>query len=147
VELSHALSVYTAVAMGLGSNKTEAVINMTPLIDVLLVLLIIFMVLPHPSTGLKSDVPQPPLENQPAPPNPQHLVLRIQENGSIEINSQPVLLGQLSDRLQSLFAVRPDGVLFVDGAKELQFEDVATVIDIAHGVGVNRIGILTARYR
>jgi biopolymer transport protein TolR len=134
--------------MGLGSNKTEAVINMTPLIDVLLVLLIIFMVLPHPSTGLKSDVPQPPLENQPAaPPNPQHLVLKIQESGSIEINSQPVLLSQLSERLQALFAVRPDGVLFVDGAKELQFEDVASVIDIAHGVGVNRIGILTAKYR
>jgi biopolymer transport protein TolR len=134
--------------MGLGSNKTEAVINMTPLIDVLLVLLIIFMVLPHPSTGLKSDVPQPPLENQPAaPPNPQHLVLRIQDSGAIEINSQPVLLSQLSERLQSLFAVRPDGVLFVDAAKELQFEDVANVIDIAHGVGVNRIGILTAKYR
>jgi biopolymer transport protein TolR len=134
--------------MGLGSNKTEAVINMTPLIDVLLVLLIIFMVLPHPSTGLKSDVPQPPLENQPAaPPNPQHLVLKIQESGSIEINSQPVLLSQLSERLQALFAVRPDGVLFVDGAKELQFEDVASVIDIAHGVGVNRIGILTAKNR
>ncbi len=131
--------------MALGSNKTAAAINVTPLIDVLLVLLIIFMVLPHPSTGLKSDVPQPPLENQPAPPNPQHLVLRIQESGSIEINSQPVLLSQLSERLQTLFAVRPDGVLFVDGAKELQFEDVANVIDIAHGVGVNRIGLLTAK--
>ena len=134
--------------MTLGSNKTAAIINMTPLIDVLLVLLIIFMILPHPSVGLKSDLPQPALENQPpAPPNPQDLVLRIQESGSIEINSQPVLLAQLSERLQTLFAVRPDGVLFVDGAKELQFEDVATVIDIAHLVGVNRIGILTEKHR
>jgi biopolymer transport protein TolR len=134
--------------MALGSNKGSAIINMTPLIDVLLVLLIIFMILPHPSMGLKSDLPQPPIENQPpAPPNPQHLVLRIQESGSIEINSQPVLLAQLSERLQTLFAVRPDGVLFVDGAKELQFEDVATVIDIAHLVGVNRIGILTEKHR
>jgi len=135
------------MAMGLGSDKTAAVINMTPLIDVVMVLLIIFMVLPHPSTGLKSDVPQPPLENRPAPPNPQHLVLRIQESGSIDINSQPVLLSQLSERLQTLFAVRPDGVLFVDGAKELQFEDVANVIDIAHGVGVNRIGLLTTKHQ
>jgi biopolymer transport protein TolR len=135
------------MAMALGSNKTAAVINMTPLIDVVMVLLIIFMVLPHPSTGLKSDVPQQPSENHPAPPNPQHLVLRIQESGSIEINSQPVLLDQLSERLKNLFAVRPDGVLFVDGAKELQFQDVANVIDIAHGVGVNRIGILTDKHK
>jgi len=106
------------------------------------------MILPHPSVGLKSDLPQPPLENQPpALPNPQNLVLRIQESGSIEINSQPVLLAQLSERLQTLFAVHPDGVLFVDGAKELQFEDVATVIDITHLVGVNRIGILTEKHR
>ncbi|HEY6390853.1 MAG TPA: biopolymer transporter ExbD [Bryobacteraceae bacterium] len=135
------------MAIALGSNKNAAIINMTPLIDVLLVLLIIFMILPHPSTGLKSDVPQLPQDNQPAPPNPQHLVLRIQESGSIEINSQPVLLAQLSERLQALFAVRPDGVLFVDGAKELQFQDVVNVIDIAHGVGVNRIGILTAKHQ
>jgi biopolymer transport protein TolR len=147
VELSRGRGVYIAVAMALGSDKSAAIINMTPLIDVLLVLLIIFMILPHPSTGLKSDLPQPPLENQPAPPNPQHLVLRIQESGSIEINSQPVLLAQLSERLQTLFAVRPDGVLFVDGAKELQFEDIVAVIDIAHGVGVNRIGILTDKHR
>src|SRR5258708_35584187 len=98
--------------------------------------------------GLKTDMPQPTLENQPpAPPNPQHLVLRIQESGSIEINSQPVLLAELSERLQTLFAVRPDGVLFVDAAKELQFEDVATVIDIAHLVGVNRIVILRENHR
>jgi biopolymer transport protein ExbD len=61
----------------------------------------------------------------------------------MEINSQPVVLAELHERLRILFAVRPDGVLFVDGAPELEFEDVAAVIDIAHGAGVGRIGVLT----
>jgi biopolymer transport protein ExbD len=51
--------------------------------------------------------------------------------------------GELQERLRTLFAVRPDGVLFINGAPELEFEDVATVIDMAHGAGVQRIGMLT----
>jgi biopolymer transport protein ExbD len=132
-----------AVAMQIGANKTAAIINVTPMIDILLVLLIVFMLLPTKTVGLKSDVPQPPAANQPAIPNPQHLVLRIQRDRSMDINSQPVALAELRERLGTLFAVRPDGVLFIDGAGELEFEDVATVIDIAHGAGVDRIGIVT----
>jgi len=123
------------------------VINVTPLIDVLLVLLIVFMLLPNHSHGLQSNVPQPPVENQTAPPDPQHLVLRIDKDRSIEINSQPVDSAGLEARLQSLFAVRPEGVLFVDGAPDLEFADVATVIDTARGAGVRRIGLLTDRQR
>jgi biopolymer transport protein TolR len=126
-----------------GSQKVAAVINVTPMIDVLLVLLIVFMLLPNHSTGLKSQLPQPAPENQTAPPDPQQLVLRIQKDGSIQINSQPVPLPELEARLQSLFAVRPDGVLFVNGSQELDFADVAAVIDIARGAGVERIGLLT----
>jgi len=132
-----------AVAMQMGSNRAAAIINVTPLIDILLVLLIVFMLLPTKSVGLKSDIPQLPNETQPAVPNPQHLVLRIQKDRSMDINSQPVLLVELGERLRTLFAVRPDGVLFVHGAHELEFEDVAAVIDIAHGAGVNRIGVMT----
>lgn len=131
--------------MQLGGDKVAAIINVTPLIDVLLVLLIVFMLLPSHTRGLKSEVPQPPLENQPVIPNPQHLVLRIQKDRSIDINSQPVLLAELEERLRSLFAVRPDGVLFVDGAGDLDFADVATVIDIARGAGVERIGLMTEK--
>jgi biopolymer transport protein TolR len=144
-ELSPARGVYIAVAMQMGANKAAAIINVTPMIDILLVLLIVFMLLPTKTVGLKSDVPQLPTENQPAIPNPQHLVLRIQEDRSMDINSQPVVLAELQERLRTLFAVRPDGVLFVNGAAELQFEDVATVIDIAHGAGVQRIGVLTEK--
>jgi biopolymer transport protein ExbD len=101
--------------MQVGLNKTAAVINVTPMIDILLVMIIVFMLLPTKTVGLKSDVPQLPTENQPSVPNPQHLVLRIQRDRSMEINSQPILLAELQDRLRTLFAARPDGVLFVDG--------------------------------
>jgi biopolymer transport protein ExbD len=115
------------------------------MIDVLLVLLIVFMLLPTHTTGLKSEVPQPARQNQIAPPDPRNLVLRIQKDRSIEVNSQPVALAELEVRLQSLFAVRPNGVLFVDGSRELEYADVATVIDIARGAGVERIGLMTER--
>jgi len=131
--------------MQIGGNKVAAIINVTPLIDVLLVLLIVFMLLPTRTVGLKSEIPQPPLEDQPALANAQDLVLRIQEDRSIDINSQPVALAELEQRLKALFAVRPDGVLFVDGASEPDFADVAAVIDIAHGAGVGRIGLLTRK--
>ena len=129
--------------MQLGSNKNAAVINVTPMIDILLVLLIVFMLLPTKTVGLKSDVPQLANENQPSLPNPLNLVLRIQKDRSMEINSQPVVLAELHERLRTLFAARPDGVLFVNGSADLYFEDVAAVIDIAHGAGVERIGVLT----
>src|SRR5713226_3593885 len=119
--------------------KATAQINVTPMIDILLVLLITFMLLPTNTTGLKSDIPQLPNDNQNPLPNPQHVVVSIQTDRSIQINSQPVLLADLQERLRSLFAVRLDGVLFVDGARELEFVDVATVIDIARGAGVDRI--------
>jgi biopolymer transport protein TolR len=131
--------------MQTASGKISAIINVTPMIDVLLVLLITFMILPSRTRGLPSEAPQPSPEDQLAPSNPQHLVLRIQKDHSMDINSQPVALGELDERLKRLFAVRPEGVLFVNGAEELDFADVAIVIDIARGAGVDRIGILTAR--
>jgi biopolymer transport protein ExbD len=131
--------------MQLGANKYAAVINVTPMIDILLVMIIVFMLLPTKTVGLKSGVPQLPTENQPSIPNPQHLVLRIQRDRSMDINSQPIVLAELQDRLRTLFAVRPDGVLFIDGDGELEFQDVAAVIDIAHGAGVDRIGVMTEK--
>jgi biopolymer transport protein ExbD len=133
------------VGIAIGSRKEVAVINVTPMIDVLLVLLIVFMLLPSHTHGLKSDLPQPAPDNATALPDPQQVVVQIAGDGSIAINSQPVARDQLEARLQSLFAVRPDGVLFVDGSRELEFADVATVIDTARGAGVNRIGLLTAK--
>ena len=133
--------------MLLDTRKLSASINMTPLIDVLLVLLILFMRLPHHTVGLRSEIPQPSPDVQPAPDNPQDLVLRIRKNHSLDINSQPIVLAELEARLRALFGVRPDGVLFVDGAGDLEFAEVALVIDIARGAGVDRIGLITDKER
>jgi biopolymer transport protein ExbD len=140
-----ARSVKTGVAMQIGSRGTVAAINVTPMIDVLLVLLITFMLLPNRTKGLPSEAPEPAPENQPAPANPLDVVLRIQKDGSIAIDSQPVVMPELEARLRTVFATRPGGVLFVDGASELEFADVATVIDVARGAGVLRIGLITDR--
>ena len=133
------------MAIALGGTKLSAGINVTPLIDVVMVLLIIFMVLPSKTVGLQSELPQPAPSEAPAIPNPQNLVLSIHKDGSIDINTQGVALDQLGERLKTLFAGRPDGVLFINGSRELDFANVATVIDIARGAGVDRIGILTDR--
>lgn len=127
-----------------GSNKTAAIINVTPLIDVLLVLLIIFMLLPSPTRGLKSEVPEPAPEDRVTASNPLDVVVQILEDHSILINSKPVVPDQLENRLKALFAVRPGGVLFIDGASQLEFADVALVIDTAHGAGIDRVGLITA---
>ena len=133
------------MAIALGGTKLSAGINVTPLIDVVMVLLIIFMVLPSKTVGLDSELPQPAPDNAPAIPNPQNLVLSIHKDGSIDINTQAISLDQLGARLRTLFAGRPDGVLFINGSRELHFADVATVIDTARGAGVDRVGILTDR--
>lgn len=129
--------------MQTGSGKTAAAINVTPMIDILLVLLITFMVLPQRTTGLPSDIPQPPSENEPARANPLDVVLSIARDRSFQIDSQPVEAAELEAKLRLIFAARPGGVLFVEGVPELEFADVAGVIDKARGAGISRIGIIT----
>jgi biopolymer transport protein TolR len=107
------------------------------------VLLITFMLLPTRTKGLPSEVPEPAPENQPSAPNRLDSVLRIRKDRSIDIDSRPVEMLELGDRLRLLFATRPGGVLFINGAPELEYSDVASVIDIARGVGWNRVGLLT----
>jgi biopolymer transport protein ExbD len=133
--------------MQIGSRKTAAVINVTPMIDILLVLLITFMLLPNRTKGLPSEAPEPAPENQPAIANRLDVVLRIEKDRSIAIDSQTVNVPELEARLKLMFATRPGGVLFVDGAPELDFADVATAIDVARGAGVLRIGLITDHQR
>jgi biopolymer transport protein ExbD len=85
-------------------------------------------------------VPEPAPDNESALAKPLDSVLRIRKDRSIDIDSQPVLALQLGGRLKVLSATRPGGVLFISGARELEYADVASAIDIARGAGFPRVG-------
>jgi biopolymer transport protein ExbD len=130
---------------GSGGTKTVPYINMTPLIDVLLVLLIIFMVItPITPKGLEALVPQPNEdEQQQEPVNARTVVVSVDESRVILINRDPSNLEILGDNLREIFKTRAERVMFVRGAPTLDYRDVAVVIDIGKGAGVDKIGLLT----
>jgi len=114
------------------------------MIDVLLVLIIIFMVLtPLTSMGLRTLVPQPLPPDREDQHQWRDIVVTVRKHSLVLINSEPVDLSNLSDRLAQSFRVRGDGVIFVRGDKDLEFRRIAEVIDIAKGSGFQRV-VLTA---
>ena len=123
-------------------------INVTPMIDVLLVLLIIFMVIvPAIPKGETVQAPKPQLNRE--QPNPETVVLEmLKGNGgdlTYSINQQFVAKKDLSSRLASIYANRAERVLFLKGDDRLSFNEVADVIDISHAAGIDRVGLMTPR--
>jgi biopolymer transport protein TolR len=128
-----------------GQGGAVSSINMTPMIDVLLVLIIIFMVItPLTPKGLEALVPQP------APPNQQQndadqrtVVVSVAKDKSMMVNTEPTDENKLGPRLEEIFKTRAERLIFVKGDPDLEFQDVAKVIDIAKGVGIDKVGLMT----
>jgi biopolymer transport protein ExbD/biopolymer transport protein TolR len=117
-------------------------INVTPFIDILLVLLVIFMTItPNASRGLNTTIPlSAPLDH---PQEESVVVLSMDQAGVLKINQDTVSPSDLIGRLQEIFKRRNDRTVFVQASEKLLFNDVAQLIDSARGAGVDRIGLMT----
>ncbi len=133
------------MSMNVGGNKgSMSNINITPYIDILLVLLIIFMVItPVKQMDLDVKVPQTSQDDNKGAVDPNVIVVSIGESAKIAINNEETTIGQLGSKLQDIYSKRANKNMFVSASPKLAYSDVVKVIDIAKGAGVGDIGLLT----
>ena len=140
------MSMSSGNSSGLNSD-----INVTPMIDILLVLLITFMAItPVSPKGLDALVPQPPKKQQQEQQNDRTIVVQVtsRPGGGIpgyKINQDDISLNDLEPKLSAIFATRAEKVMFVKGDADLNFAQVAQVIDLGHQAGVDHIGLITPK--
>ena len=127
-----------------GRRGIVSEMNVVPLIDILLVLLVIFMIIPVWSVGLDAKIPQESAD----PPGVQHepdgiIVVQVLADGTLRINQEPVSFEKLSGRLEEVFKLRAARVAFIRGDAPVEFGVVASVIDVMHTSGIASVGLLT----
>lgn len=133
------------MAMGVIGGKRGIVseMNVVPLIDILLVLLVIFMIIPHHQKGLRAVLPQQserPAQYDP----PDTIIVRIASDGSVHVNQSAVKLEELSTRLRQVLAPRSRRIAFLQADRVLEFQAVAQVLDLMHAAGATPIGLLSS---
>jgi biopolymer transport protein TolR len=131
------------MGMNVGGGKGGVFVemNVVPLIDILLVLLVIFMIIPHQQKGLDASLPQP--ATTPTPMRPEGIiVVQVLSSGELRINQDPVAWDELGNRLDAIFKQRATKVAFIRGEAPVEFAQVARVVDVMHGSGI-AVGLLT----
>jgi biopolymer transport protein ExbD len=132
------------MGISLGGSKTGTIaeMNVVPLIDILLVLLIIFMaVCPQMQYGLPADLPQQTISEAPAPPGA--IVVQVFGDGTLRINQDPVEWQDLEARLAEIFNMRASRVAFLRGDSAIEFGVIARAIDVMRGSGIATVGLMT----
>jgi biopolymer transport protein TolR len=132
------------MGMTVGSKRgILSEVNVVPLIDILLVLLVIFMIIPHRQVGLQASLPQESGPQDPGVP-PETIVVQVAADGTIKINGSVVPLDELRGRLERMFALRAQRVAFLQGDRSIEFQAVAQVLDLMHVAGASAVGLLSS---